>query len=123
SGNGNGTDGSKGQNPYYSTTDFRASGLNMANEQLYPGDSSFRNPIAGNSTAPNIRSALFTLPIQRDSIVSQNIGAGQLHTPYIARFNNYTNPFFQNTVTTIPDPQGGFIKGYDTSVGGPQNAG
>jgi hypothetical protein len=109
--------------PYLTATDFRNTGVNMSNEQLYPGDSSFRNPISGNSTAPNIRSALFTLPIQRLSIATANLGGGQAHVPFITRFNNYTNPAFQNTTTTIPNPQGGFIKGFDTSVGGPQNAG
>jgi hypothetical protein len=100
SGNGSGTDGVAGPNPFFTTTDVRASGLNMANEQLYPGDSSFRNPISGNSTAPNIRSAFFTLPIQRLSIITQNIGAGEPNIPYISRFNNWTNPAFQNTTGT-----------------------
>src|SRR5437588_2579320 len=113
SGNGSGTEGTIGPNPFWTTTDFRNTGLNMANEQLYPGDSSFRNPINGNSTAPNIRSALFTLPIQRLSIITQNIGAGQPNLPYITRFNNWTNPGFQNTTGT--DIFGRTVPGWDTN--------
>jgi len=108
--------GNSPANPFFSITDFRNTGVNMSNEQLYPGDSSFRNPINGNSTAPNIRSALFTLPIQRMTIASQNIGAGQLHVPYIARFNNTTNPGFDTDLQT-PGNQ------FNTSLGGAQNAG
>lgn len=93
--------GNSPTNPYATATDFRNTGVNMSNETLYPGDGSFRNPVNGDSTAPNIRSALFTLPIQRLSIASQNLGVGQPHIPYISRFNNFANPSFQNVGTTF----------------------
>ena len=83
-------------NPFPTATDFRNTGVNMATETLYPGDSSFRNPVNGNSTAPNIRSALFTLPIQRLSLATQNLGAGQANIPYISRFNNWSNGALSN---------------------------
>lgn len=93
--------GNSPTNPYGTATDFRNTGVNMSNESLYPGDGSFRNPVNGDSTAPNIRSALFTLPIQRLSIATQNLGAGQPHIPYISRFNNFANPSLQNVGTTF----------------------
>ncbi len=101
-------------------TDFRNSGVNMSTEALYPGDASFRNPVNGNSTAPNIRSALFTLPIQRLSIASQNMGVGQLHIPYISRFNNHSNPGFQNSTALV---NGVNLPAYNTALGGAVNAG
>lgn len=70
---------------------YLAAGVNMASENLYPGSPSFRNPVNGNSTAPNIRSALFTLPIVRLSQVTASMRAGQAHVPYVDRFNNWQN--------------------------------
>jgi hypothetical protein len=104
-------------NTGFTGTDFRNSGVNMSTENLYPGDASFRNPImgAGVSTAPNIRSALFTLPIQRLSLISTNMGAGQLHVPYIARFNAFNNTAFDT------DPGSPGVQ-FNTSMGGAQNA-
>lgn len=93
--------GNSPTNPYATATDFRNTGVNMSAETLYPGDGSFRNPVNGDSTAPNIRSALFTLPIQRLSIASQNLGAGQAHIPFISRFNNFANPSLQNVGSTF----------------------
>lgn len=66
--------------------EFSSAGVNMANEALYPGQT-FRNPLAGDSTAPNIRSALFTMPITRLSLISASLSATQKHIPYITRFN------------------------------------
>ena len=92
-------------NPYMNSTDFRNSGVNMSSEALYPGIASFRNPIIGSdpatggSTAPNLRSALFTLPIERLTLATSNIGAGQLHIPFISRFNNVDNPTLQNSTS------------------------
>jgi len=63
----------------------------MANESLYPGSPDFRNPAQGDSTAPNIRSALFTLPIQRASIAERRLPSGDLHIPWVTRFNNFGN--------------------------------
>ncbi len=105
--------GNSAANPFFTVTDFRNSGVNMSSESLYPGDASFRNPIAGNSTAPNIRSALFTLPIQRLTIASQNMGVGQAHVPFITRFNAFDNPAF-DTDSGLPGVQ------FDTSKG-PKN--
>ena len=63
----------------------------MANESLYPGSPDFRNPAQGNSNAPNIRSALFTLPILRASSTTQGLPAGDQHIPWVSRFNNWGN--------------------------------
>jgi len=63
----------------------------MANEALYPGAPDFRNPAQGNSNAPNIRSALFTLPIVRAGIAQQNLPGGDQHIPWVTRFNNFGN--------------------------------
>ena len=78
---------------------------------LFPGSPDFRNPAQGNSGAPNIRAALFTLPIQRFTLASQGLrglkntatNSPGLYTvpgikssikllPIVARFNNYGNP-------------------------------
>jgi hypothetical protein len=76
--------------------DYVAAGLNMASENLYPGSPSLRNPASGNSSSPNIRSALFTLPIDRLSQVTASLPAGQAHVPYVDRFNNFQNSNLDN---------------------------
>lgn len=67
----------------------------MANEALYPGAPDFRNPVTGDSTAPNVRSALFTLPIIRAGYTTEkfaDVGTPQnKHIPWVSRFNNWGN--------------------------------
>jgi len=70
---------------------YFATGINMATEDLYPGSPGFRNPASGDSTAPNIRSALFTLPIERMTLTNVTLPAGHAHVPYVNRFNNWGN--------------------------------
>jgi hypothetical protein len=82
-------------------------GVNMANEDLYPGSPSYKNPAqvaGGTSTAPNIRSALFTLPIERVSFVTANLPLGHKHIPYVNRFNNWGN----NALDTDSNPANGY---------------
>jgi len=116
-------------------------GLNMTNEQLYPGSPDYRTPGAagtntklanGGSTAPNIRSALFTLPIERLTLVTNSLyGQGAslsnytynastdrydpsfdptghtksgLNIPWVTRFNNYGNPALTNVAGTKQTP-------------------
>jgi hypothetical protein len=69
---------------------------NMANEPLYPGEPDMRNPASGDSNAPNIRSALFNLPIERLTTVQQNLPAGAINIPWTARFNNSGNSALSN---------------------------
>jgi hypothetical protein len=78
----------------YTLDQYRSTGVNMANEQLYPGQSDWRSPAntPPDSTAPNLRSSFFTLPIERLSFVSNNVAPGNQHIPYVARFNNWGNP-------------------------------
>ena len=78
----------------FSGNQYNSAGLNMANVELYPGSPSFRNPIAGNSSAPNIRSALFTLPVLRASYVTKNLDSNHAHIPWITNFNNWGNTAF-----------------------------
>ena len=108
------TSGNSSANPYLNAVDFRNTGVNMSSEALYPGDASFRNPVTGDSTAPNIRSALFTLPIQRLSLASQNIGAGQAHIPFVSRFNNFANAALSNGTTARTDGAGGTQPAFNT---------
>jgi hypothetical protein len=75
----------------YSAADYFTAGLNMANEALYPGAPDLRNPASGNSTAPNIRSALMMLPITRMSLTTANLPSAHRHIPYVNRFNNFGN--------------------------------
>jgi hypothetical protein len=71
--------------------DFQSAKLNMSMPELDAGSPSYRNPAAGNSGAPNIRSALFTLPIIRLGEVKVNSPASEAVVPWIARFNNWNN--------------------------------
>jgi hypothetical protein len=94
-----------------SVLQYQASGMNMANEDLYPGSPTYKNPGAtgGTSTSPNIRSSLFVLPIDRASFVTANLGkhvvngvnTRDLHVPYVNRFNNVGNPALQNVGVTF----------------------
>lgn len=70
---------------------YNSAKLNMSMPTLYPGQESFKNPAAGNSTAPNIRSALFTLPIIRVGEIKVNNTSNERIIPYVARFNNWGN--------------------------------
>ncbi|HEV3410384.1 MAG TPA: hypothetical protein VG095_08820, partial [Chthoniobacterales bacterium] len=87
-------------------------GNQIAAPALFPGSPNFRNPAASNSSAPNIRSALFTLPIQRITYAQAGLrGLSALPTgsaayavvarpnhpssrliPWVSRFNNWGNP-------------------------------
>jgi len=77
---------------------YNASGMTMANADLYPGSPSYKNPadVGGTSTSPNIRATLFTLPITRESYVTANLRAGDKNIPYVDRFNNTGNTGLQN---------------------------
>ena len=71
--------------------DFTSAKLNMSNPELYSGSVTFKTPAAGNSSAPNIRSALFALPALRVSQIKVNSPASEAIVPYVARFNNAFN--------------------------------
>lgn len=88
----------------YTTADYFATGVNMANESLYPGSWDYRSIAAGTSSAPNLRSSLFTLPITRASFVSANLPAGHKHIPYVTRFNNFAN----DALDTDGNPTNGY---------------
>jgi len=75
----------------WSQGDFTGAKLNMSMPDLYAGSPSFKNPAAGNSSAPNIRSALFTMPLLRTSQTQVSSPSNEAIVPYIARFNNWGN--------------------------------
>lgn len=79
-------------------------GRQMANPSLYPGSPDFKNPAQGNSSAPNIRSALFTLPIKRLTIAKNALPSGDQLIPWVNRFNNWGNPAFD----TDGNPDNGY---------------
>ena len=83
----------KGEHSFagWSQGDFTGAKLNMSMPDLYNGSASYRNPAAGNSSAPNIRSALFTLPLLRVSQIQVNSPTSEAIVPNIARFNNWGN--------------------------------
>lgn len=89
---------SSGPTSGMSVAAYNASGMNMANADLYPGSPSYKNAsdVGGTSTAPNIRSTLFTLPIIRESYVTANLRAGDKNIPYVDRFNNTGNAALHN---------------------------
>jgi hypothetical protein len=76
---------------YPSNGDFSSAKLNMAMPALYAGGGNYRNPAAGNSSAPNIRSALFVLPIIHLTAAKVNAQSGEQVVPWVARFNNWAN--------------------------------
>jgi len=123
-------------------SEYAQSGLSsrshaMVNEQLYPGAPDYRTPgaagknaniDAGGSTAPNIRSALFTLPIERLTTVTNELygrsgslsqynsntfdpsfspngqAPSALNIPWVTRFNNYGNAALTNEPGTKATP-------------------
>src|SRR5258706_2603851 len=102
---GSGDTSGVGSGPFIRT--LSASGINMANEDFYPGQPTYKNPPGtpgGTSTSPNIRSSLFVLPIDRASFVSLNLPAGNKHVPYVNRFNNFGN----SALDTDGNPSNGY---------------
>jgi hypothetical protein len=83
----------KGQHSFagYNLGGYNHANLNMSMPELYGGSGSFRNPAAGNSSAPNIRSSMFTLPILRVTQNEVNSGSNERNVPWVARFNNSGN--------------------------------
>jgi len=82
-------------------------GRTMANESLYPGSPDYKTPGVDPITTPNIRSALFTLPILRNSYVERALRdngvrsvGGDAHIPWVSRFNNYGNAGLDNDPST-----------------------
>jgi len=81
-----------GKHSLFTPTQYQQAKVNMANPALYPGAPDFRNLADGNApTAPNIRSSLFVLPIQRLSLTKQALPTGQKLIPWVSRFNNWGN--------------------------------
>jgi len=100
------------------TTDYKderarsrkRSGKQVAMPVLFPGAPDLRNPAMGNSGAPNIRSAMFTMPIERLTFAQLGLmglkaapkprlayslagrrSAKKELLPIISRFNNFGN--------------------------------
>lgn len=87
-------------------------GAQFAAPALLPGSADYRNPAQGDSGAPNIRSALFVLPIQRLTLAELGLRGltapptdqtafavaaspsdpAQRLIPWVMRFNNVDNP-------------------------------
>ncbi len=87
-------------------------GAQFAAPALLPGSADYRNPAQGDSSAPNIRSALFVLPIQRLTLAELGLRGftapptdqtafaiaaspsdpAERLIPWVMRFNNVDNP-------------------------------
>jgi len=92
SGLGSTTPVASGKHSLINSAQYQQAKLNMATPALYPGAPDFRNLAQGNApTAPNIRSSLFVLPIQRLSLTKQALPSGQKLIPWVSRFNNWGN--------------------------------
>ncbi|MDB6151398.1 MAG: hypothetical protein JWQ44_2846 [Chthoniobacter sp.] len=96
----------------------------IAAPSLRPGGPDYRNPASGNSNAPNIRAALFVLPIQRLTLAELGLrGIGRVPTgetsftiteapadptqrliPWVSRFNAFGN----SALDTDGNPGNGF---------------
>jgi hypothetical protein len=92
-------------------TDYTTAGLNMEAADLYPGSPSYKSPAYGNSSAPNIRSALFTLPAWRlgrdsDALLKNGLATNR-NVPWVANFNNWGQPAGAGTLNDAPGT-GGF---------------
>jgi len=91
-----------------------AVGKGMSNPSLYAGSPDYRSASQANS--PNIRSALFTLPIVRETVTENGLRGdkvdgthtyrqnGDLNIPWVTRFNNWGN----STLDTDGNPNNGF---------------
>jgi hypothetical protein len=83
-------------------------GKGMANQSLYPGSPDYRSQSQANS--PNIRSALFTLPVVRQTVAENGLRSdgwrakGDLNIPWVTRFNNWGN----NGLDSDGDPSNGY---------------
>jgi hypothetical protein len=80
-----------GKHSAFTPSQYQVTKVNMAMPALYPGAPDFRNPAEGNSSAPNIRSALFVLPIQRLSLAEEALPPHNILVPWVSRFNNWGN--------------------------------
>ena len=78
------------------------SGANTGNPILFPGSPTFRTPASSSSTAPNIRSALFTLPLTRLSRVAQSTPSSDMIIPFVSRFNSIGSPLVNSEFEGIP---------------------
>jgi len=116
-----------GQNPFrhgplaYTEKDYKATKVNMANTELYPGAPIFRNRSTFDWANPQIRTGLFIAPIGTMTAVENKlrkgyegmsdskVGSGNFlklerddnkQIPWVARFNNYGN----NSLDTDHNP-------------------
>jgi hypothetical protein len=90
-----------------SDINYNFSDVNAASPNLFPGSSSFRSPAFGffppnGSSAKNIRSSLFTLPIMRLSEVFDTSPAGDAILPFVSRFNSLGSPLVNSEYNSIP---------------------
>ena len=77
-------------------------GVNTASPNLLPGSPTFRSPASANSSAPNIRSSLFTLPLTRLSGVSQATPGGDALLPFVSRFSSIGSPLVNSEYMGLP---------------------
>lgn len=106
---GSGGSAASFQNQFTSTT-YKNDHANMANEAAYPGSPDYAS--ASSAGAPNIRSALFVLPIDRVTFATTYLATGTYtdsfskqpavspgnfqNIPWISRFNNWGNGQLNN---------------------------
>jgi hypothetical protein len=88
----------------YDRGDYEKAKLNMSVADAYPASVSFRSPLQGDSSAPNVRSALFIMPAWRVGQISVTKQHGDLNVPLVTDFNNYAN----NAFDSDHNPNNGF---------------
>ena len=92
----------------YTQNDYNATGVSMANTELYPGSPTYRNRSTFDWNNANIRTGLFVAPLGRMTQVqnvlnqsynglSRNLGpAYHKQIPWVTRFNNFGNHSLDN---------------------------
>src|SRR5439155_10243449 len=107
----------------YTQSDYNASGVSMANTELYPGSPTYRNKSTFDWANANIRTGLFVGPLGRMTQVqnvlnqqynglSKDLGPGfHKQIPWVARFNNWGNNSLNSPVHTTPGYQYEFVPG------------
>jgi len=102
---------------FFTESQYKDAKVNMANTELYPGDSTNRNKSTNDWANANIRTGLFVAPVGRMTAVQDKLDSSYKGTetltlaldrhkqiPYVTRFNNWGN----SSLDTDQNPANGY---------------